>query len=250
MSYTKKEMDGLTKKFKESLKPLWNEFSYAESDRGKKLPKPDTVKKYKNKEVIELDRDIQNVAMKSLHEAINSRRSVRKYQDKPLTFKEFSYICLNTCAIRDFGPGYAFGVIPTGGATNSMETYIYVNKVTSLKSGLYHFMKDTNNIELINPEMKPETFSEGLKGQLRDAAIAFVFTTIPYRAEYKYSYLSHKVIAAEAGHACQNVYLLAESIDCGAVAIAAYDQEKLDELLELGEEEFAVYAATRKKIII
>jgi nitroreductase len=57
------------------------------------------------------------------------------------------------------------------------------------------------------------------------------------------------MIAMEAGHACQNLYLAAESIDFGAVAIAAYDQKKADQLLELDEEEFVIYAATVGKKI-
>ena len=55
------------------------------------------------------------------------------------------------------------------------------------------------------------------------------------------------MIAMEAGHACQNLYLAAESIDCGVVAIGAYHQQKADQLLELDEEEFVIYAATLGK---
>jgi nitroreductase len=40
------------------------------------------------------------------------------------------------------------------------------------------------------------------------------------------------VIAIEAGHVCQNLYLASEAIDARMCAIAAYDQEKMDELLK------------------
>ncbi len=244
MAYTKKEMENLTDRNRKALKPLWVELNANETDRGLRLPKPSTVKVYENAKIIQLDKDISEVGRLSLHEAINSRRSVRKYQDTPLTFKEFSYLVLNSSSIREHGPGYAFGVIPTGGATNSMETYIYVRNVSGLEPGMYHFMKGENNLELIAPDLKSEAVNAAIKGQLRGAAITFIWTTIPYRAEYKYSYLSHKMIAMEAGHACQNVYLLSESIDCGAVAIAAYDQEKVDKLLNLDDNEFVIYVAT------
>jgi len=72
----------------------------------------------------------------------------------------------------------------------------------------------------------------------------FIWTTIPYRMEWRYSVVSHKIIALDAGHVCQNLYLACESIGCGTCAIGAYDQEKMDRFLGVdGEEEFAIYAA-------
>ncbi|MDD4274108.1 MAG: nitroreductase family protein [Desulfobacter postgatei] len=45
------------------------------------------------------------------------------------------------------------------------------------------------------------------------------------------------------------LYLACETIDAGTCAIAAYDQEELDELLGLdGEEEFAIYLAPVGKV--
>ncbi|WP_160684216.1 nitroreductase family protein [Clostridium sp. C2-6-12] len=56
---------------------------------------------------------------------------------------------------------------------------------------------------------------------------------------------AHKMIAIDAGHVCQNLYLAAESIQCGCCAIGAYAQEKMDEFLQVdGEEEFTFYMAT------
>jgi SagB-type dehydrogenase family enzyme len=62
--------------------------------------------------------------------------------------------------------------------------------------------------------------------------------------EWRYHIDSHKVIAIDAGHVGQNLYLACEALGCGTCAIGAYDQEYFDELLELdGEEEFVIYAA-------
>ena len=53
----------------------------------------------------------------------------------------------------------------------------------------------------------------------------------------------------DAGHVCQNLYLSAESIDCGACAIAAFSDDDINDLLSLdGNEEFVIYlAAVGKK---
>ncbi len=79
--------------------------------------------------------------------------------------------------------------------------------------------------------------------QLRGASITVIFTTVPYRSEYKYSFTAHKMIAMEAGHAAQNLSLAAEIVDSGCVCIAAYNQDLMDEVLQVdGIEEFATYA--------
>ena len=52
------------------------------------------------------------------------------------------------------------------------------------------------------------------------------------------------MIAIEAGHVCQNLYLATEAIGAGTCAILGYHQPALDALLELdGIDAFAVYLA-------
>jgi len=62
--------------------------------------------------------------------------------------------------------------------------------------------------------------------------------------EWRYGPAAHRVLPMDVGHVCQNLYLSAEAIGAGACAVAAYDQEALDDLLRLdGEEEFVLYLA-------
>ena len=76
------------------------------------------------------------------------------------------------------------------------------------------------------------------------AAVTFLWTAIPARMEWRYDLAAHKVIALDAGHVCQNLYLACESLGLGTCAIAAYDQEACDRLLGVdGEEEFTLYIA-------
>lgn len=62
--------------------------------------------------------------------------------------------------------------------------------------------------------------------------------------EWRYDRAAHKVIALDAGHVCQNLYLACESLGLGTCAIAAYDQEACDRLLGVdGDDEFTLYLA-------
>jgi nitroreductase len=80
-------------------------------------------------------------------------------------------------------------------------------------------------------------------------AATFVWTVVPYRTEWRYAFLSPKIIAQDAGHLCQNLYLACEAIGAGTCGIDAYDQAKLDALLGVdGRDEYAVYAAPVGKV--
>ena len=62
---------------------------------------------------------------------------------------------------------------------------------------------------------------------------------------WRYGERGYRYLHLDAGHVCQNLYLSAEAIDCGVCAIAAFDDDRLDELLELdGESAFTIYVAT------
>jgi SagB-type dehydrogenase family enzyme len=67
--------------------------------------------------------------------------------------------------------------------------------------------------------------------------------------EWRYGLAAHKVIALDAGHVGQNLYLSCEAVGCGTCAIAAYDQEAMDRLLRIdGLDEFVIYLAPVGKV--
>jgi SagB-type dehydrogenase family enzyme len=79
--------------------------------------------------------------------------------------------------------------------------------------------------------------------------VAFIWSCIPYRSEWRYNVAAHKTMLLDAGHLCQNLYLACEAVGCGTCAIGAYNQEAIDEFLGLdGEEEFVVYLAPVGKV--
>jgi SagB-type dehydrogenase family enzyme len=67
--------------------------------------------------------------------------------------------------------------------------------------------------------------------------------------EWRYDIAAHKVIAIDAGHVCQNLYLACEAIGAGTCAVAAYNQTLMDRLLKVdGNDEFAIYMAPVGKV--
>jgi len=79
--------------------------------------------------------------------------------------------------------------------------------------------------------------------------VVFIWTTIAYRMKWRYGLAAHKVIALDAGHVCQNLYLACEAIGAGTCAVAAYHQQLMDRLVRVDDqEEFVIYLAPVGKV--
>lgn len=183
-----------------------------------------------------------------LSTAIENRRSHRDYSDEPLTVDELSFLLWATQGIEmRIDDGHAFRTVPSAGCRHALETYLAVFNVRGIDRGVYRYLPVEHEllVEYTNDPMAEAivvaTFGQVCSGT---AAVTFIWTAIPYRMEWRYGIAAHKVIAIDAGHVCQNLYLACEAIGAGTCAIAAYDQEKMDQFLRVdGRDEFVIYLA-------
>jgi len=151
-----------------------------------------------------------------------------------------------TQGIKKHFPKYSFRTVPSAGARHTFETYLYADRIQNIPKGLYRYLPIENKLYFLESfkENDVEKLTESLNRQYWNAAVYFIWTTIPYRMEWRYSSASSKLIAIDAGHVCQNLYLACEAIDCGTCGIAAYNQKLIDEFLNVdGKDEFSVYIA-------
>lgn len=184
----------------------------------------------------------------SLGQAILRRESVRKYSPTPLLLEELSLLLWATQGVRHvFGGSSALRSVPSAGARHSFETYIVVDRVDALAQGLYRYLPFDGQLAqlAVKPQIGRDAAAACLgQGFIAAAAATFFWTTIPARMEWRYDLAAHKVIAVDAGHVCQNLYLACQSIGAGTCAVAAYDQAACDRLLGVdGKDEFTIYLA-------
>lgn len=181
-------------------------------------------------------------------EAIAQRESVRDYSAEPLDLEELSALLWATQGVRKMlSPSTALRTVPSAGARHAFETYVMANRIEGLMPGIYRYLPfDGQLLQLATDEQLGHKAAAACLGQsfVASAAAAFFWTTIPSRMEWRYDRAAHKVIAIDAGHVCQNLYLVSTCLGAGACAIAAYDQEACDRLLGIdGDEEFTIYIA-------
>jgi SagB-type dehydrogenase family enzyme len=203
-----------------------------------------------------------------LIEVIRQRRSRREFTEDALTLEELSFLLWATQGVdedatRAFREWLAgeIGIpageitailrtVPSGGACHPFETYLLVNRVGEPEPGLYRYLSVEHKLLLLQAGTATAERARGASAQwVQRSAVVFVWTSIPYRTEWRYSIIAHKIIAQETGHVCQNLYLAGEAIGAGVCAVI-YDQAEADGLLGVdGVEEFAVSVALVGKAV-
>ncbi len=249
-------MDAL-ETYRDFLKGFWwDERDRIRTDLKKGLEAPPAQKPYPgDARLIELVPFAElSIGEVSVTEAIRRRKSNRRFTEESLTQEELSYLLWATQGVHEtVGPGSGSRrTVPSAGARHPFETYLLLNRVGGLDAGLYRYLPlEHKLLFLFSDPGLPGKVSEGCRDQqfVGEAAVVFIWTAIPYRAEWRYSVVAPKMIALDAGHLCQNLYLAVESIGAGTCAIGAYSQEKMDALVGVdGKEEFVIYAAPVGKI--
>jgi SagB-type dehydrogenase family enzyme len=185
--------------------------------------------------------------------AIANRRSHRQFTGSALALAELSFLIWATQGIREhLGAGHARRTVPSAGARHALETYLCVLNVEGLDTGFYRYLPLEHQLLV---EYRDERAGEKVgraafqQNWMAGAAAVFIWSAIPYRMEWRYGLAAHRLILLDAGHACQNLYLACEVAKAGACAVAAYDQELMDQLLRIdGKDEFVVYLAAAGKV--
>ncbi|MCD4673972.1 MAG: SagB/ThcOx family dehydrogenase, partial [Anaerolineaceae bacterium] len=139
----------------------------------------------------------------------------------------------------------------SAGARHAFETFVLVNRVEGLASGLYRYLASEHALILAdNSDNIAEVLVHACYKQVMvsRAAVSFFWAAVVDRMFWRYDERGYRYLHLDAGHVCQNLYLAGESLGCGTCAIAAFDDDLLNDALELdGKEMFAVYAAALGK---
>ena len=226
-----------------------------DSDRSQQRPEPPAEKPVPSgakRIALVAPADFHLGAM-PLREAIAARRSARNFSSASLTLEELSFLLWATQGITGVQQDDAgkvvqqFRAAPSAGARYPLETYLAVSRVDGIAPGLYRYRPAGHELILVREDaalsasLQTACYDQPFVGS---AAVVFIWSAVPYRTEWKYAYTAHRMIAMEAGHVCENLYLAAESCGAGACGVMAYHQPRVDELIGAdGQDEFALYLA-------
>ena len=232
------------------LRSNWERLDRSDQDSG--VPCPDAQKAFRSEAGVVSLPDVNpgDFQGTDLVRALWKRRSCRTYTGASLSLQELSFLLFATQGVHSSGPKFSKRPSPSAGARHPFETYISAFSITGLAPGLYRFLPFDHALCLIREGDDLRGAAEtALLGQGWGAPVIFYWTAVPYRTEWRYQGASHKLIALDAGHLCQNLYLACEASGAGTCSIGAYDQASCDQFLGVdGIDELTVYAAPVGKV--
>jgi len=219
------------------------------TDSNKGISEPAPQKPHKEGKLIDLV-DPSNFEYKiTLQDAIKKRRSRRKFNKDSLNLEQLSFLLWSTQGVTDANIA-THRAVPSASARHPFETYLGIRRVKGVEPGIYRYLPLEHKLYLVSDDKEDlEELSNSCfevnTPPIRSAAVVFIWTAMAYRGEWRFGPYAYKLIAMDAGHLCQNLYLAVQAIDAGACAVAAYDQKRVDRLVGAnGHDEFAIYLAT------
>lgn len=171
----------------------------------------------------------------TLEEALGRRRSVREFDATPLTMAEVGQLLW---AAQGITHERGLRTAPSAGALYPLEVYV------ALAEGVFHYDPRAHQILMVSYEdARPAVYEAALRQDaVRQAPAVFILTAVYERTAEKYgTERSPRYVHLEAGHAAQNLLLQAVAMGLGAVPIGAFEDERLQEALELPADHKPLY---------
>ncbi|HSM23725.1 MAG TPA: SagB/ThcOx family dehydrogenase [Anaerolineaceae bacterium] len=242
--------DGIGKEFLEKTK-----YKYlSESLQRQGVPIPPLELPYDpTAELISLpDPETMPAYPMDLRKAIDQRCTLRRYEETSLTQDELSFLLWTTQGVKSVtNRPVTFRTVPSAGARHAFETYLVINKVDGIKPGLYRYISLEHALLPIEVNgTVSERIAEAClqQNQISNSAVSFIWVVVTERMYWRYGERGYRYLHLDAGHVCQNLYLAAEAIDSGVCAIAAFDDDALNNELNLdGENLWAIYVGALGK---
>jgi SagB-type dehydrogenase family enzyme len=193
----------------------------------------------------ELDGTGENVALPpargagGLLELIRSRSSCRLYSSRPLALADLAELLAGAYGparlVAFDGVETATRSVPSAGALYPLELYPVLTNVEGVADGLYHYSIPRHELEPLRAGTGEATFADAfLAAPLLENANALVFLTAVFdRTLHKYGARGYRYILLEAGHAAQNLCLLAAERGLASLCVGGFMDAPINRFLGL-----------------
>ncbi len=243
------DYDDQIRRGRQTMQAIYDDETFR-SDQQLQKPQPPLCKAPVSDRRVRLPMDFETLPLKNdVLRLIRERESHRVYTGACMTLLQLSFLLWATQGVKSIcGNNYAtLRTVPCGGARHEFETYLAVKRVEGLPAGVYHYLPLLGELEYLSALPAGETaIGDALCGQAwaEKANVVFLWSAVPYRAEWRYGIDTHRVALIDLGHIGQNLYLGCEAVGLGTCGVASFDLAACNALCGLdGQEEFIVYTA-------
>lgn len=183
---------------------------------------------------------------------LSRRESCRSFSPDGISLKQLGQLLSLSCGLNHRKQNeVAFRTYASAGARYPIEIYPAILHSDDLEQGIYHFNVLDNTLELIQTGNFTAELNAFYGNQPFDNVPCYLLFSMVYeRTMQKYGDRGYRFIYLDAGHMSQNLYLVAEYLGLGAVAIGggSASDEEIDYLLRINrmEERFFYGVAVGK----
>jgi len=171
----------------------------------------------------------------SLEEAIVRRRSVREFSSVPVTQAQLSQILWAAQGITD--SALELRAVPSAGATYPLEIFVVCgrNSIDEVSEGIYGYNILQHSLVLHRRgDVRLGLARTALDQEfIYQAPLDIVICALYQRTTLGYGSRGERYVHMEVGHAGQNIYLQATALGLATVAIGAFRDEPVREVLQL-----------------
>lgn len=174
-----------------------------------------------------------------LARAIRERRSCRDFAPLELDAQDLPALLKGAYGITGTDAGNYRRPTPSAGGLYPLEQY------TITRAGIAHYITRGHALEPVASAPAPGELTACFYGQpwAEAAGAVIVLTAVFARTQAKYGPRGYRFALLEAGHAGQNICLLAQERGLGAVCLGGFVDSRLNALLRIdGRSEAALYA--------
>lgn len=175
--------------------------------------------------------DVDELAGISLLDTMRRRRSVRAYRSGGLSWREIGQLAWAAQGITDNVS--ALRTVPSAGALYPLELDIATQDGTFRYRPATHAVSQRTAAD-IRTRLAHAAYEQSW---LASAACIFAIVALPNRTESKYGNRALRYVHLEAGHAAQNLLLMAAGLNLGGTPVGAFDDDAVARTLELGRNE-------------
>jgi len=179
----------------------------------------------------------------SLEEAIAKRQSVRDFTPEPISQSQLSQILWAAQGISNTRGRYR--TVPSAGATYPLEVFVVCgrNCIEDIGDGIYHYDLAHHSLTLHHKgDVRLELARAALDQEfIYEAPVDIVICAEYERTAMRYGARGERYVHIEVGHAGQNIYLQATALGLATVAIGAFHDEAVREVLRLDKQYKPLY---------
>lgn len=184
-------------------------------------------------EIIKLPEPNKSGSM-PLEQAIATRRSQRHFLPKSLSLEQIGQL---TWAAQGQDSTNRYRTTPSAGATYPLELFVITQE------GMFHYLPAKHALEKLTDQDLRSPLASAAWGQefIGVAPLTLLFAAEFTRTTRRYGERGVRYVYMEAGHAAQNVHLQAEALGLGSVAVGAFDDAAVSNVLSLPQNLEPIY---------